>query len=39
MIKPHLSNIISNHKTQAEWKIYSVNTVTDYKTQGEWKFN
>ena len=35
MIKPHLSNIISNHKTQEEWKIQSVNTVIDYKTEGE----
>ena len=37
IIKPYLSNIINNHKTQGKWKVYSGNTVIDYKTQGEWK--
>ena len=37
MIKPYLSNIINNHKTQGKWKVHSGNTVIDYKTQGEWK--
>ena len=33
MIKPYLSDIINDHKTQGEWKIYSGNTITEYKTQ------
>ena len=32
MIKPYLRNIINDHKTQGEWKVYSGNTVIDYKT-------
>ena len=32
MIKPYLRNIINDHKTQGEWKVYSSNTVIDYKT-------
>ena len=35
MIKPYLSDIINDHKTQGKWKVYSGNTITDYKTQGE----
>ena len=31
MIIPYLRNIINDHKTQGEWKVYSSNTVTDYK--------
>ena len=37
MIKPYLSDIINDHKTQGKWKVHSGNTVIDYKTQGEWK--
>ena len=37
MIKPYLSGIINDHKTQGEWRIHSDNTITKYKTQGEWK--
>ena len=37
MIIPYLRNIINDHKTQGEWKVYSGNTVTDNKTQGKWK--
>ena len=37
MIRPYLSDIINDHKTQGEWKIHSGNTVIDYKTEGEWK--
>ena len=33
MIRPHLSDIISDHKTQGKWKVYSGNTVIDYKIQ------
>ena len=37
MIKPYLIDIINDHKTQGEWKVYSGNEVINYKTQGEWK--
>ena len=37
MIRPYLSGIISDHKTQGKWTIHSGNTVIDYKSQGEWK--
>ena len=37
MIKPYLSNIINDHKTQGEWRIHSGNTIIKNKTQGEWK--
>ena len=39
IIRPYLSDIISNHKTQEEWKIHSGNIITDYKTQEEWKIH
>ena len=31
------SDIINDHKTQGEQRIYSGNTITEYKTQSEWK--
>ena len=31
MIKPYLSKIINNHKTQEVWKVHSVDKVIDYK--------
>ena len=37
MIRPYLSDMINDHKTQEVWKIHSGNKVTDYKTQGKWK--
>ena len=37
MIRPYLSYIINDRKTQGEWKVHSGNTVIDYKTQREWK--
>ena len=37
MIRPYLSDIINDHKTQEVWKAHSGNKVIDYKTQGEWK--
>ena len=37
MIRPYLSNIINDHKTQGEWGIHSSNTIIKHKTQGEWK--
>ena len=35
MIRPYLSDIINDHKTQGEWKIHSGNTITEHKTQRE----
>ena len=32
MIRPYLSDIINDHKTQGLWKVHSGNKVTDYKT-------
>ena len=37
IIRPFLSNIINDHKTQGEWKIHSCNTIIKHKTQSEWK--
>ena len=37
MIKPYLRDIINDHKTQGEWKIYSDITIKNHKTQSEWK--
>ena len=37
IIRPYLSDIINDSKTQDEWKIHSCNTITEHKTQGEWK--
>ena len=39
MIRPYLSDIITDHKTQDEWKIHLGNTKTEHKTQGEWKIH
>ena len=39
VIRPYLSDIINNYKTQGSWKIYSGNTITEHKTQGEWKIH
>ena len=32
MIRPYLSDIINDHKTQGEWIIHSGNTITEHKT-------
>ena len=37
IIRPYLSDIISDHKTQGEWRIHSGNTIKEHKTQGKWK--
>ena len=37
MIKPYLSDMINDQKTQGVWRIHSDNTATDRKTQSEWK--
>ena len=35
MIRPYLSDIINDHKTQGEWRIHSCNTIIKHKTQSE----
>ena len=35
IIRPYLSDIINNHKTQGEWKINSSNTLIGFKTRSE----
>ena len=37
MIRPYLSDITNNHKTEGKWRIHSVNTIKKHKTQSEWK--
>ena len=37
MIRPYLSDIINNHKTQGKWRIHSGNKIIERKTQSEWK--
>ena len=37
MIRPYLSDIINDHKTQGEPRICSGNTITEHKTQNDWK--
>ena len=37
MIKPYLSDIINDHKTQGKWRIHSGDTIKERKTQSEWK--
>ena len=39
MIKPYLSDILNDHKTQGKRRIHSGNTITERKTQSEWKLN
>ena len=39
VIRPYLSDIINNHKTQEKWKIHSGNIITEHKTQEEWKIH
>ena len=34
-IRPYLSDIINDHKTQGEWRIHSGNTIIKHKS--EWK--
>ena len=36
-IKPYLSDIINNYKTQGTWRIHSGNKIIEHKTQSEWK--
>ena len=37
MIRPYLSDITNDHKTQGKWRIHSGNKITEHKTQSEWK--
>ena len=37
MIRPYLSDIINDHKTQRERRIHSGNTIIKCKTQSEWE--
>ena len=37
MIRPYLSDIINDHKTQGKGRIHSGNKITEHKTQSEWK--
>ena len=37
MIRPYLSHIINDHKTQGNWRIHSGNEIIERKTQSEWK--
>ena len=37
MIRPYLTDIINNHKTQGKWRIHSGNKIIERKTQSEWK--
>ena len=39
MIKPYLSDIINDPKTQGKWRIHFGNTITEHKTQSEWKIH
>ena len=39
MIRPYLSDIINDYKTQGEWRIHSSNTIIKHKTQGELKIH
>ena len=37
MIRPYLSDVTNNHKTQGKWRIHSGNKIIERKTQSEWK--
>ena len=37
MIRPYLSDLINDHKTQGEWRIHSGTKIIQHKTQSEWK--
>ena len=36
MIRPYLSDIINDHKTQGKWRIHSGNKMIEHKTQSVW---
>ena len=37
MVRPYLSDIINDHKTQEKWRMHSANKIIEYKTQSDWK--
>ena len=37
MIRPYLSDMIGDYKSQEVRKVYLGNKVIDYETSGEWK--
>ena len=37
MIRPYLSDMKNDHKTQGKWRIHSFNKIIEHKTQSEWK--
>ena len=37
MIRPYLSDLINDNKTQGKWRIYSGNKIIEHKTKSEWK--
>ena len=37
MIRPYLSYMINDNKTQGKWRIYSGNKIIEHKTKSEWK--
>ena len=39
IIKPYLSIITNDRKTQGEWKIHSGNTIINHKSRGKWKIH
>ena len=36
MIRPYMSDIINDHKTQGEWRSHSDHKIIECKTQSEW---
>ena len=37
-IKPYVSDMINDHKTQGTWRIhYPGNKIIEHRTQSEWK--
>ena len=39
MIRPYLSDIINDHKTQGEWRTHSDNTIINHRLKVNGKFN
>ena len=39
VIRPYLSDIINNHKSQGKGRFHSGNRITEHKTQEKWKIH
>ena len=39
MIRPYLSDIINDHKTQGKWRIHSCDKIIEHKLKVNGKFN